>query len=138
MLDLIKDLWGFMRERKKFWLAPILVVMLLLGVLIVLAPIGFLWPLPYHQQILFCLIGATWGFHLLWTLWIIPRDQPDLKENGTFFSLALIYLINVVLLSGLLCLASPDLHWRHFVYNWANNFMEIVAHVGGFMATGSA
>jgi hypothetical protein len=37
MLDLIKDLWGFMRERKKFWLAPIIVVMLLLGALIVLS-----------------------------------------------------------------------------------------------------
>jgi len=22
MLDLLKDMWGFMRERKKFWLAP--------------------------------------------------------------------------------------------------------------------
>ena len=37
MLDLFKDLWDFMRVRKKFWLAPIILVMLLLGVLIVLA-----------------------------------------------------------------------------------------------------
>lgn len=37
MLELVKDLWAFMRERKKFWLAPILVVMLLLGTLIILA-----------------------------------------------------------------------------------------------------
>lgn len=36
MLELIRDLWGFMRVRKKFWLAPILIVMLLLGALIVL------------------------------------------------------------------------------------------------------
>ena len=36
MWDLIRDLWGFMRARKKFWLAPIFIVMLLLGVLIVL------------------------------------------------------------------------------------------------------
>lgn len=36
MLDLIKDLWQFMKERKKFWLAPIIIIMLLLGVLIVL------------------------------------------------------------------------------------------------------
>jgi hypothetical protein len=35
MLDLLKDLWAFMRERKKFWLAPIIVVLLLLGGLIV-------------------------------------------------------------------------------------------------------
>ncbi|MFZ0255213.1 MAG: DUF5989 family protein, partial [Gammaproteobacteria bacterium] len=37
MIELLKDLWGFMRSRKKFWLAPIILVMLLLGVLIVLA-----------------------------------------------------------------------------------------------------
>ena len=37
MIDFIKDLWGFMKERKKFWLAPIILVMLLLGVLIVVA-----------------------------------------------------------------------------------------------------
>lgn len=36
MLDLLKDLWGFMKARKKFWLAPIVVMLLLLGALIVL------------------------------------------------------------------------------------------------------
>jgi hypothetical protein len=35
MLDLFADLWAFMRERKKFWLAPIIFVMILLGALIV-------------------------------------------------------------------------------------------------------
>ncbi|MEE3178352.1 MAG: hypothetical protein VX317_01615, partial [Verrucomicrobiota bacterium] len=83
------------------------------------------------EKILFGTMGATWSFHLLWTLWIIPRDQPDLKENGTFFSLSLIYLSNVLLLSALLCLASPELTWRHFVYNWANNFMDTVTSVSG-------
>ena len=37
MLELLKDFWGFTVKRKKFWLAPIILVMLLLGVLIVLA-----------------------------------------------------------------------------------------------------
>ncbi len=37
MLDLLKDLWGFMRVRKKFWLLPIILVMVLLGILIVMA-----------------------------------------------------------------------------------------------------
>ncbi|MDX9745554.1 MAG: DUF5989 family protein [Syntrophales bacterium] len=34
-MDILKDLWDFMKERKKFWLAPIVVVLLLLGVLLV-------------------------------------------------------------------------------------------------------
>jgi|TARA_B100000959_G_scaffold6023_1_gene6167 hypothetical protein len=36
-MDIFKDLWDFMRERKKFWLAPIIIVLLLLGGLILLA-----------------------------------------------------------------------------------------------------
>ncbi len=96
-----------------------------------MALIDLLAPLPHHDKILYALMGATWSFHLLWTLWIIPRDQPDLKENGTFFSLAVIYLANVILLSSLLCLASPQLTWRHFIYNWANNFMDIASYLKG-------
>jgi len=47
MLDLLIDLWAFMRERKKFWLAPIIVVMLLLGALIVFAQGSSLAPFIY-------------------------------------------------------------------------------------------
>jgi hypothetical protein len=47
MLDFLKDLWDFMRERKKFWLAPIIMVMLLLGVLIVVAQGSAVAPFIY-------------------------------------------------------------------------------------------
>ena len=47
MLDLIKDLWGFMKVRKKFWLAPIIVMLLLLGVLIVLSQGSAVAPFIY-------------------------------------------------------------------------------------------
>jgi hypothetical protein len=47
MLELLKDLWGFMRARKKFWLAPILVVLLLLGSLIVLSQGSAVAPFIY-------------------------------------------------------------------------------------------
>lgn len=47
MLDLLTDLWAFMRERKKFWLAPIIVVMILLGALIVFAQGSSLAPFIY-------------------------------------------------------------------------------------------
>ncbi|MBT8067444.1 MAG: hypothetical protein KJO09_09395 [Gammaproteobacteria bacterium] len=47
MLDLLADLWAFMRERKKFWLAPIIVVMILLGALIVFAQGSSLAPFIY-------------------------------------------------------------------------------------------
>ncbi|MBO66987.1 MAG: hypothetical protein CL398_01630 [Acidiferrobacteraceae bacterium] len=37
MFEFLSDLWNFMRVRKKFWLAPIVLVLLLLGLLIVVA-----------------------------------------------------------------------------------------------------
>ena len=47
MMEFIADLWGFMRERKKFWMAPIIVVMLLLGALIVLSQGSAVAPFIY-------------------------------------------------------------------------------------------
>ena len=47
MLDLLKDLWGFLRERKKFWLAPIILTVLALGVLIVLTEGSAIAPFIY-------------------------------------------------------------------------------------------
>jgi hypothetical protein len=47
MLELIRDLWGFMRVRKKFWLAPIILIMLLLGTLIVLSQGSAVAPFIY-------------------------------------------------------------------------------------------
>jgi hypothetical protein len=45
---LLKDLWGMLRQNKKWWLTPIVLVLLLVGVLLVLSatPLGpFLYPL---------------------------------------------------------------------------------------------
>ena len=34
-MEVLKDLWMFLRERKKFWLIPLIVILLLIGALIV-------------------------------------------------------------------------------------------------------
>lgn len=47
MLELFKDLWDFMRVRKKFFLTPIIVVMVLLGFLIVFAQGSAVAPFIY-------------------------------------------------------------------------------------------
>lgn len=47
MFELIKDLYLFMRERKKYWLAPIIVVMILLGGLIIFAQGSAVAPFIY-------------------------------------------------------------------------------------------
>jgi hypothetical protein len=47
MLELLKDLWEFLRIRKKFWMAPIIIVLLLLGALIVLTQGSAVAPFIY-------------------------------------------------------------------------------------------
>jgi hypothetical protein len=44
---LLRDLWSFMKERKKWWLIPIVVMLVLVGMLIVLAQSSPLSPFIY-------------------------------------------------------------------------------------------
>jgi hypothetical protein len=45
--NLMGELWAFMRERKKFWLLPILIVLFLVGSLLVFAQGSALAPFIY-------------------------------------------------------------------------------------------
>jgi competence protein ComGC len=46
-LQVMNELWQFMRENKKYWLAPILIVLILVGVLLVLAKTSAVAPFIY-------------------------------------------------------------------------------------------
>ncbi len=46
-MDFLKDLWGFLNVRKKFWLLPIITVLLLFGVLIVMTGGSAIAPFIY-------------------------------------------------------------------------------------------
>ncbi|PJI41039.1 DUF5989 family protein [Ferrovibrio sp.] len=47
MLAFVTELWAFMRARKKFWLLPIMIMMVLFGALIVLAKGSAVAPFIY-------------------------------------------------------------------------------------------
>ncbi len=46
-MSFLKELWEFLKVRKKFWLLPIIIIMLLLGALIVLAQGSAVAPFVY-------------------------------------------------------------------------------------------
>jgi hypothetical protein len=46
-MEFLQELWAFLRERKKLWLAPIIIVMVLLGGLLVLAQGSVVAPFIY-------------------------------------------------------------------------------------------
>ena len=47
MIEFLQDLWQFMRQRKKLWLAPIILVMVLLGALLIFAQGSAVAPFIY-------------------------------------------------------------------------------------------
>lgn len=46
-MEFLKELWAFLRIRKKLWLAPIIMVILLLGLLLILAQGSVVAPFIY-------------------------------------------------------------------------------------------
>ena len=46
-MEFLRDLWGFFGARKKYWLAPIMLVLLIFGALIVLASGSAIAPFIY-------------------------------------------------------------------------------------------
>jgi hypothetical protein len=75
---------------------------------------------PYGR-LLYAAIGVTWAFHFTFTCWMVPKNQTDLRDHGTFFSLVLIYLMNLFLLSVMLVLASSQITFATFGADLATN-----------------
>ena len=46
-MSMLTELWAFIRSRKKFWLLPIIIVMVLFGTLVVLANTAAIAPFIY-------------------------------------------------------------------------------------------
>jgi hypothetical protein len=75
---------------------------------------------PYGR-LLYAVIGATWAFHFTFTCWMVTKDQTDLSDHGTFFSLVVIYLMNLILLSVMLVLASRQITFADFGADFLTN-----------------
>ena len=46
-MEFLKELWAFLLKRKKLWLAPIIILMLILGGLLILAQGSVVAPFIY-------------------------------------------------------------------------------------------
>jgi len=110
-------------DRNNFWiaLAPYFFPLYSLIVIAGYGVLGLFFNVQPYGRLLYALIGATWAFHFTFTCWMIPKKQTDLTDNGTFFSLVVIYLMNLALLSVMLVLASSQISFadlgREFIAN---------------------
>lgn len=113
-------------DTSNFWIALAPYFFPLYSILVITAfGLGSLfYDLQPYLWILYGLIGITWGFHITFTLWMIPQGQTDLSYHGTFFSLAIIYIMNLVVLTLFLIAASPQVTWISFGAELLENTMD--------------
>jgi hypothetical protein len=98
-------------DRNNFWIALAPYFFPLYSLLIIggYGALSLFFNVRPYGRLLYALIGATWTFHFTFTCWMIPKKQTDLTDHGTFFSLVVIYLMNLLLLSVMLVLASAQI-----------------------------
>ncbi|HEY2140410.1 MAG TPA: hypothetical protein VGH00_10045 [Chthoniobacterales bacterium] len=122
-------------DRNNFWIAltPYFFPLYSLIVIGAYGILGLFFNVQTYGRLLYALIGVTWAFHFTFTCWMIPKKQTDLTDQGTFFSLVVIYLMNLALLSVMLVLASAQITFadlgREFVSN-VDKFAGWVSAIG--------
>jgi hypothetical protein len=90
-----------------------------------------------YRWLLFLLLGMTLAFHLIFTCLLIVKGQPDLHYGGTFFSLMVIYLINLLIITGLLLATSRQVTLQSFGADFMENsigFSEWIRRVTEWIA----
>ena len=110
-------------DRNNFWiaLAPYFFPLYSIIAIAVYGALSFFVEVQPYGRLLYAIIGVTWAFHLSFTVWMIPKSQTDLTDHGTFFSLVIIYLMNLILLSVMLVLASGPISFATFGAEIADN-----------------
>ncbi|MDB6149614.1 MAG: hypothetical protein JWQ44_1062 [Chthoniobacter sp.] len=130
-------------DTHNFWiaLAPYFYPIYSFAVIVVYAGISFFYDVAGANETflmmtplrwLFLLLGATWAFHLSFTIWMIPRGQTDLTYHGTFFSLVVIYLMNVALLALFLVIGAPEVSFASFGGELLENTEDFAEWVWSF------
>lgn len=78
------------------------------------------WVMPFESYPAWFYAGSGfwWAFHLYWTGWIIPREQPDMLEKGLALSSLFIYIMNLCVLVFILWafgVLSVSGYWHDFL-----------------------
>ncbi len=114
-------------------LAPYFVPLWMLLWMAVLFVADWIVPFESYGAWFYAGFGFWWSFHVYWTMWVIPREQPDLLENGVVFSFLIIMLTNIAaLLLVLRCFGVISLHgyWADFkscafdIYNFYADVLQ--------------
>jgi hypothetical protein len=120
-------------DKNNFWIALAPYFFPLYGILALAlyGALSLVMDMQPYGRLLYAVIGIAWAFHFSFTCWMIPKGQTDLSANGTFFSLVLIYLINLILLSVMLVVASGPITFADFGAEIGENIGRFFGWIGG-------
>jgi hypothetical protein len=109
-------------------LAPYLWPFAAVPVLAIWGIVGWMPEALYHREWFLAALGFTWMFHLSFTAWMIPIGQTDFAGPGKVFSLGLIYLFNVVLLSACMVVLAPEVTWHRYLHELSTAAVSFYDH----------
>lgn len=87
------------------------------------------WPLQSYFKVLVFLLGLSWAFHLVMTLYALYTDQDEVRQTGVTFSLAWIFLLNLLILGGILVFTSPGIQFETFISSIAKQIKIQYLHL---------
>ena len=118
-------------DRNNFWiaLAPYFFPLYSIIAIAAYGALSLVVDVQPYGRLLYAVIGITWAFHLTFTCWMIPKSQTDLTDHGTLFSLVVIYLMNLLLLSVMLVLASATITFLDFAAEIGENTSALTSWV---------
>jgi hypothetical protein len=137
-----RDGGHILTNRTNFWiaLAPYFFPFYSILAIAIYGVLSIFYNMQPYGRLLYAVIGATWAFHLTFTCWMIPKSQSDLRDHGTFFSLVVIYLMNLALLCVMLIIASPQITFASFAADLGKNvgnFSEWIIYLADRFAQGA-
>jgi hypothetical protein len=67
------------------------------------------------------LIGFALAFHIISTIEIMKVKQPDFVKSGYFFSIVLVYLLNILIIALMFGLVFPSFHIKRFFLDFVTD-----------------
>lgn len=120
-------------DTSNFWiaLAPYFFPVYAVALILVYGIVGLFHDLEAFRRLLFALVGAAWGFHATFTVWMIPKGQSDIEEHGHFFSYVIIFTLNLAVLTVLFITASPEVTWQSFGRELLHQAIDVSSAIVG-------
>jgi hypothetical protein len=120
-----------------FYPAPCVALILLFALFALFYPLEvappILWGTVPPMNLFLGLMGMGWSFHFTYTIWMIRKGQSDLRMHGNFFSIVVIYIVNLMVVTVFLVASAAGVEWKNFFRELLRNSEDFSETVWRFL-----